>query len=61
MPNRYYKNLTTEQKAKIYEDWVSTGDRYLDIADRHDVSIAFVKKVVEEILGAAMTNKQMFS
>lgn len=61
MPNRYYKNLTAKQKAEIYEDWVTTGDRYLDIADRHDVSTAFVKKVVEEILGSTMTNKQMFS
>jgi len=61
MPNRYYKNLTAKQKAEIYEDWVTTGDRYLDIADRHNVSIAFVKKVIEEVLGEAMTNKQMFS
>jgi len=60
MANRYYKNLTKEQKAFIYEDWVTTGDRYLDIADRHNVTIKFVKKVIEELLGSTMTNKQMF-
>lgn len=45
-----FRKMDTKLKKRIVKDWVSTGDRYLDIADRHEVTIHIVKKCIEEYL-----------
>jgi len=45
-----FRKMDTKLKKSIVKDWVSTGDRYLDIADRHYVTIHIVKMCIEEYL-----------
>ena len=45
-----FRKMDAELKKRIVKDWVSTGDRYLDIADRHEVTIHLVKMCIEEYL-----------
>ena len=45
-----FKKMGAKVKKGIVKDWLSTGDRYLDIADRHEVTIHIVKMCIEEYL-----------
>ena len=45
-----FRKMDVKLKKRIVKDWVSTGDRYLDLADRHDVTIHLVKMCIEEYL-----------
>lgn len=45
-----FRKMDAKLKKRIVKDWVSTGDRYLDLADRHDVTIHLVKMCIEEYL-----------
>jgi len=45
-----FRKMDTKLKKSIVKDWISTGDRYLDIADRHEVTIHLVKMCIEEYL-----------
>lgn len=45
-----FRKMNAKLKKSIVKDWVSTGDRYLDLADRHEVTIHLVKMCIEEYL-----------
>lgn len=45
-----FKKMGAKVKKGIVKDWLSTGDRYLDIADRHEVTIHIVKMCIEQYL-----------
>jgi len=45
-----FRKMDAKLKKRIVKDWVSTGDRYLDLADRHEVTIHLVKMCIEEYL-----------
>lgn len=45
-----FRKMDAKLKKRIVKDWVSTGDRYLDLADRHNVTIHLVKMCIEEYL-----------
>ena len=45
-----FKKMDAKLKKSIVKDWVSTGERYLDLADRHEVTIHIVKMCIEEYL-----------